>query len=771
MTTRMAGYAVLSLGLVLCAHLVASPVLGEEESKGVPVVSVTMKNNKAISEQTILSKMKTQAGEPFSQRVLDDDLKRLYATDYFLDVSIDAKPVERGIAVTVIVEEKPIIDSIVFQGNKIMNSQKLKGTMQSKANEILNHATLTQDMVEMRKLYEKKGYQKVEVNYSVAVNKSTNRAVVTVDVQEKIRIKVSKITITGNKAVKTGRIVKLLGTKPAWLFNAGAFQEETFAEDLEKIRAVYTDEGYLDVDVKPLIDYSEDGTSMFITLEITEGKKYLVGTVALRGTLVFPEKEIMKKVKLRSGKTFSLRALREDILALREFYQHHGYMNVQIEAQRNLSPETGNIDVVFVIDPKEIVYVGKIEIKGNMKTKDIVIRRELRIYPGEKFDGDKIRRSKERLYNLGFFEDLYFDTEPTAKENVQDLSVTVKESKTGEFAFGGGYSTIDEFVGFVSVTQKNFDILNFPSFMGAGQNLTVKAEVGTVRQNYLLSWTDPWILGYPYLFGFDIYRTSHSRQEKLGYGYDEIRTGSDLRLGKEFTEEIRGDAMYKLEEVKITNMDPDASADLSREQGSNLISSVSLGLGYDTRDNIYIPTHGTFVSGGIEYAGGFIGGDKNYVKASGSVSFYKSFFERIVLELKGRTGVVFPFGGSDEVPIYERWFSGGADTIRGYAERKVGPRDPGSNDPIGGEATTVGNAEVTFPLYEKIIKGAVFYDVGNTWRRTTQYFDGNFKSGVGVGVRVKTPLGPFKLDYGYPLISNYNDKKEGQFYFSISHGF
>jgi len=770
-TARAARHALFSLGVVVCALLPASPAPGQEESRGAPIVSIAVKNNKAISSQTILSKMKTQVGEPFSQRILDDDLKRLYATDYFLDVSIDAKPAERGIAVTIIVEEKPIIDSIVFQGNKIMSSPKLKGTIQSKANEILNHATLTQDMAEIRKLYEKKGYQKVEVNYSVAVNKSTNRAVVTVDVQEKIRIKVSKITIRGNKAIKTGKITKLLGTKPAWLFNAGAFQEETFAEDLEKIRALYTDEGYLDIDVKPLIDYSADGTSMFIILEIAEGRKYLVGSVALKGTLVFPEKEVMKKVHLKPGKTFSLKALREDVLALREFYQHHGYMNVQIEAQRNLNAETGNIDVAFIIDPKEIVYVGKIDIKGNVKTKDVVVRRELRIYPGEKFDGDKLRRSKERLYNLGFFEDIYFDTEPTAKENVQDLTVTVKESKTGEFAFGGGYSTIDEFVGFVSVTQRNFDILNFPTFMGAGQSIQIKAEIGTIRQNYNLSWTDPWILGYPYLFGFDIYRISHSRQEKLGYGYDEVRTGGDLRFGKEFTEEIRGDAMYRLEEVKITNIDPNASGDLSREQGSNLISSISLGLGYDTRDNIYIPTRGAFVSGGVEYAGGFIAGDKNFFKASGSVSYYKSFFQNIVLELKGRTGLVFPFSGSDEVPIYERFFSGGAETIRGYAERKVGPRDPGSNDPIGGEAMTIGNAEVTFPLYEKIIKGAVFYDVGNTWRRTTQYFDGNFKSGVGVGVRVKTPLGPFKLDYGYPLVSNFDDKREGQFYFSISHGF
>ncbi|MDD5496798.1 MAG: outer membrane protein assembly factor BamA, partial [Candidatus Omnitrophica bacterium] len=671
----------------------------------------------------------------------------------------------------IIVEEKPIIDKILFKGNTIFAANKLKSAMKVKENDILNHSALTQDMVEIRTQYEKKGYQMVEVIYGVNVDKATNRAVVTVTVDEKIRVKVVKITITGNKNIKTGRLVKVLGTKPAWLFNAGAFQDDTFKEDLERIKALYGDEGYLDAQPVPKIDYSGDGKLMYITIDIQEGKKYLAGDISFKGRLLYPEKEIRNQLKMVSGKAFSTRALREDVFNVRQYYTTRGYMKAEVNVARNLNPQTGNIDLTYEVEPKEITYVGKIDIKGNIKTKDIVIRRELRIYPGERYDGDKMRKSKERLYNLGFFEDLYFDTQPTKEENIEDLIVDVKESKTGEFSFGGGYSTVDMLVGFVEVSQRNFDIMNFPTFMGAGQDLTIKAEIGMIRQNYVVSWTDPWVLGFPFSFGFDIYRTSHSRKTNVGYGYEEIRTGGDLRLGKDFTDEIRGDMTYRLEEVKISDVADNASQDLKNETGRNWISSLLWGAVYDTRDNIYTPTRGWLVTGNFEDAGGIIGGDKNYIKATGGVAYYHLFFEKLVLELKARTGIAAPYGNSDEVPIYGRFFTGGAETIRGYGERKVSPRDPGSDDPIGGEAMLVGNAEVTFPIYEKILKGSVFYDVGNTWRRHGDYMNGGLKSGAGVGLRIKTPIGPVKLDYGYPLSSNYDDKREGQFYFSMSRGF
>jgi outer membrane protein insertion porin family len=448
-------------------------------------------------------------------------------------------------------------------------------------------------------------------------------------------------------------------------------------------------------------------------------------------------------------------------------------MNAVVDAERELNPQTGNIDITYNLDGKELVYVGKVEVRGNTKTKDVVVRRELRIYPGQKFDGDKIGRSKERLYNLGLFEDVSFDTEPTEDPNVQNLIVNVKETKTGQFSFGGGYSSIDYLVGFVEVEQKNFDIMNFPSFQGAGQDLVIRGEIGMVRQNYNISWTEPWIFGWPYLFGFDFYNSSHKRRTDIGWPYDESRTGGDLRLGKELTDNLRADGMYRLEQVRIGDIVDNASQDLMNERGTNWISSVMVGLTYDSRDNVFNTTRGFLVNATIEDAGGFIGGSKDFVKGTGTAAIYHTFLKQFTVELKGRTGLSGAYGDSNDVPIYERFFAGGANTIRGYKERSVGPRDPGSNEPIGGKALIVGNAECTFPIYEKVLKGALFYDAGNVWKSARNIFtSGSYKQGIGVGVRVKTPLGPFKLDYGWPLVKpDGGDKQEGQVYFSISRGF
>ncbi|MFA6142613.1 MAG: outer membrane protein assembly factor BamA [Candidatus Omnitrophota bacterium] len=736
------------------------------------VTAVKVKNNLAVSAETILSKVRTKAGDKFSQDVLNDDLKRLYATQYFTDVSLDVEEFNGGLAVTFIVEEKPAIEDIVFKGNKAFRPQKLKSMMKSKANEMLNLAILAQDISDIKAQYVKQGYPMADVKYTIDMNKETNKAIVTVTIDEKSRVKVSRVDIAGNKAIKTADIRKILGTKAAWIFSTGMYNEEILQEDLDRIKSLYDDIGYLDTEVKPEMDYSAGGTVLKVTFNINEGKQYKVGDIALQGNMVYPEKSIRQNIKMKAGKPFSSRELRDDAYNVRQYYYKFGYMNAIVDVDRNLNQSTGNIDVVYNIDAKEIVYVGKIEIKGNIKTRDVIVRREIRLYPGERFNGEKIRRSKERLYNLGFFENVAFDTEPTEVPNVQNMIVTVKESKTGEFSFGGGYSSVDMLIGFVEVTQRNFDIVNFPTFTGGGQSLNLKAEIGMVRNNFNIGWTDPWILGFPVLFGFDAYRTSHEKAEDVGWAYDETRTGGDLRLGKEFTDTFRGDMYYRLEQIHIANLDSNSSPDFKNEEGTNWISSLMLELTQDTRDNVFNPGRGYLVNGSIEDAGGVFCGDKDFIKGTASASYYHTFFDKFVMELRGRLGLAGPYGDSNEVPVYERFYAGGANTIRGYQERHVGPRDPGSGLPIGGEALVVCNAEVTFPVYEKVVKGAIFYDVGNVWRKAGDFSNGgSYKSGVGLGVRVKTPVGPVKVDWGYPLVKNYDDERNGEFYFSMSRGF
>ncbi|NQU95299.1 MAG: outer membrane protein assembly factor BamA [Candidatus Omnitrophica bacterium] len=743
----------------------------EESPEGKTVLDIRVKGNQAISSPTILSKIKIKTRKPFSQSVIDDDIKRLYALGYFTDVAIDVENQPDGVIVTVIVEEKPAIKEIIFEGNVKMTSRRLKKIIKSKAGDMLKLSQLSEDILEIKSFYERNGFHQVGVKYELEKDKGLNQATIKIVIDEKARVRIKRISVEGNKFVKTQKILELMETRPTWLFRRGYFNDETFENDLARIKAYYQDQGFLDISITPRFDYDEQKGVMYITLTINEGSEYRVKDVVIKGNIVFPKEDVRDRISIKPGEAFSHTKIRENLENIRALYYQKGYMNVQIGADRSVDAKAHTIDVVFIIDGKEPVYVGTIDIKGNTKTKDIVIRRELRAYPGELFDGEKMRRSKERLYNLGFFEDVYFETKPTPDPNINDLEISVKETKTGEFSFGGGYSSIDEFIGFVQITQKNFDLFNFPYFTGDGQNLSVRAELGVVRNNYDISWTEPWIFDYPLSFGIDAYHRTHYRKTHVGYGYEEIRSGGDVRLGKEFLEYVRGDLMYRIENVDISDVSDDATQDLRDEEGDNWLSSLILGVSFDNRDNIYSPTRGIFSRASIENTGGFLFGDKDFVKGYSSNSYYYSPWKKIVIEFKGRAGLATPYSNTDKVPIYERFYAGGANTIRGYLERRVGPRDPSSNDPIGGEALLVGNIEAIFPIYEKVIKAAVFYDVGNVWSKLDDFAQGGYKQGAGIGVRVRTPIGPLKLDWGYPLTDNEDDKKEGRFYFSVSHGF
>jgi outer membrane protein insertion porin family len=586
-------------------------------------------------------------------------------------------------------------------------------------------------------------------------------------------VKIRKIIIEGNQHYSQGRILKLMKTKRAWLLNSGILKEDVLTEDIERISSFYKKEGFADVKVDYAVRRDTKKPSLFITINIEEGRKYLVGDIRIEGNAALLDTDIRPKLKeCLLGKVFSQDALKQDIANIQGIYFDRGYIFARVDGVTSLNSATGRVDILYTIIENEIAYVDKIKIRGNIKTKDIVIRRELRIHPGDKFDGDKLRRSKERLQNLGFFDEISYDTESTDIPNKKDLIVDVKEAKTGSFSFGGGYSTVDQFVGFVEIEQKNFDWRNFPYFTRDGQDLRLRASFGTLSDSYSLSFTEPWIFDYPASFGFDLYKTSHQRESDVGYGYDEDRTGGDIRLGKDISEYVTASLMYRYESIDIGNIPIEATEDLKKEEGKNSISSVEFGLNYDSRDNVFNPTKGILLSGSIEGAGGFFGGDKDFLKFFGRASKYFPLFRGSALEFRLRIGLADPYGDSEEIPIYERFFAGGADTIRGYEERKIGPIDTATKDPLGGESIVIGNIEYTYPLFE-FLKAAIFFDTGNVWKKMDEVGSGNFKSSFGFGARIKTPIGPIRLDYGIPLnkAPGEEDKSSGRFHFSVSHGF
>lgn len=756
--------------LIVLFSCMAAPAFSQgATAKEIKVIRI--KDNKAVSTASILSKIKTKTGDQFSQDILNDDLKRLYNLGFFTNISIDITDYENGVEVTFIVDEKPLLKKINFKGNEGINSNKLKQEMSSKEGEMFDAAKMAQDITTLKSFYEKKGFHRAAMDYTTAADKKENTVTVNVEVVERKTVKIKHVFFEGNENYPDRKILGLITTRADALFSSGYFKEDVFSEDLEKITAFYQREGYLDIKLDSRSEYYNENRNMDITILIEEGKKYLVGDIFVKNNKVFAGEEISDLLDMTRNRPFSQEGMRMDVISIQELYYNHGYIMCRVYPEPVVDKDTGRIDISYTLDENGLIYVNKIDIVGNTKTKDAVIRRELKIYPGEPFNGQKIKRSKERLYNLGYFEDVAFDTNKTDDSTKRDLLVDVKETKTGEFSFGGGYSSIDKLIGFVSVSQRNFDLLNFPAFTGGGQNIALRGEFGFVRTNYMLSWTDPWIFGFPYSFGFDLYRTTHERERDIGYGWEEERWGGNARLGKEFTDWLRADLIYRLDRVKISDMPDDVAFDIRQEEGSNYLSSLGGYLTFDTRDNVFNPTKGVIVSGGIEDAGGAFLGDYDFIKYTGRASYYLSFVERFVLELKARAGMVGDYGDSDHVPIYERFYAGGASTIRGYRERGVGPQDPVTSDPIGGESFLVGNAELTFPVYKDVLKGAVFYDIGNVWEDMGDLGQGGYKYSGGVGIRVKTPIGPVKVDWGYPLKKILGQDQKGRFHFSVSHGF
>lgn len=790
-----------TLLIILAAFFIFSFNLFAEEAKTPakeePVKLVTaleVKGNKAISTNTIISKMKTRVGSPYQENVTSDDLKRLYLLNFFSDIKIDTESYNEGIKVIVTVTERPMIEKISFSGIQriTMKDEKLKLQLKSREGQYLDYPTLTEDVGVIKKMYEKMGFNAAQIDYKIVTNAETDKVNVNFNVVEGSRVRIKDIITEGNKAFTQGRILKLLKTKRAWFFNAGVLKEDVLKEDVQRVKAFYSNNGYIDVVVNSEVKSDpQKPYLLYVYIKIIEGNKYLVGNVVIQGNKDVPEKEIlMRLTECVPGKVFSDDAMKQDVANIQGLYFDKGYISAQVQNTTSLNKETYRVDILYNIIENQVTFVDKIKIRGNIKTRDMVIRRELRIHPGDKFDGEKLRRSKERLQNLGFFENVSYDTEEAQAQapDQKNLIVDVKESKTGSFSFGGGYSTVDSLVGFLEVEQKNFDWRNWPYFTGAGQNLKLRASIGSITSGYELSFTEPWLFDYPVSFGFDAYRRTHKKDTDVGYGYDEKITGGDIRLGKELTEYLRTDLEYRLDAINITNIDA-RDTYLQQDSGDTTISSLTSSLTFNNRDNAFEPRKGNLISGSVEVAGGPLLGSRNYWKFFSRASHYFPMPRNASLEIRGRIGLADKYGDSDPIPVYERFFAGGAYSIRGYEERSVGPVD-NSGNPVGGSSMLVGNIEYLYPIFS-FLKIAAFCDVGNVWEKigdigsskNFSYSDstgnveiansGGFKTGVGLGFRIKTPVGPVMLDYGIPMnkASGKTSKGNGRFHFSVSNSF
>ncbi len=758
--------------LTLGAWLAPMPLCAEE---GERVVQLDVSGNKTVAKETVLAHVETKPGSPYQASVVSEDIRRLFGLGYFTDVRADVAPVEGGMRLTFVVKEKPTASAITVEGNRFLKGQKLLELFGISKGDMVDPRKLKEGIAQVKAEYARKGFAQADAVTRVETNERENTAQVYVLVDEGPQTRISRVLVEGNQAFPDNRLRKVMKTKRRGWWGTGVYSEQVLDEDVERLRAFYQQHGYQDVTVSHAVYRDPTGRGLVAHVTIDEGPQHHVGQIRLTGVVLFPEQEVLQRLLLTPGSVYNPERLRDDLRAIKQYYGDRGYIHAEVTPDPQWDKATGHVTLMYHVNEDERYYVNRVDIQGNLRTKDTVIRRELRIHPGEPFDGGNIRRSIDRLYNLGYFEEVEVETDPTDRPKREDLVVQVKEAKTGSFSFGGGFSSVDRLVGLVELEQRNFDLLGWPHLTGAGQDVRFRVEIGTVRRYFDLSFTEPWMLGHPFSFGVDAFNRTRLRSSTLGLGFEEERRGGGIRLGKEFTDRLRGGVSYQWFRTEISDVIEVASTDLKAEQGSSDVSVGGLSFTYDARDNRFDPSKGYYVFSSADLAGGMFLADRDFYRVEAGASGYWSHAGRFVFESRVRGGIVNEYGDTAEVPIFERFFAGGSTTIRGFRERRVGPRDPFSNDPIGGEATFVGTVEEVLTLVsdEKgrpMVRASVFYDVGNVWRRVGD-FGTSFKSGTGVGARVNTPIGPLRLDVGLPISDVGDEKRKPRFHFNISRSF
>jgi outer membrane protein insertion porin family len=725
------------------------------------VAEVVITGNKRIEADAIKRIIKTKKGDTYSAKHIRDDVKSIHKMGYFDDVRVEAVSTPEGKVVTFRVAELDTIRNIRFRGNKKFDDEKLQEMVHIRRGSVLNVNTLRGDLKEIEKLYKQKGYHHVEVTYEIKPVEE-NHADVDFVIEEGDKVFVKAISFEGNRAYDDDTLKDLMKTEEkgflSWLTSSGDLDREVLDQDISKIAAYYHNHGYIQARVaEPQITY--EGERIHIAIKVEEGPQFKVGKVDLEGDLIHP-KEVLLKMGIRINKeeVYNREVIREDILALGDIYSASGYAYPDISPRIDQDLKAFKADVTYVIHKGPLVYFEKIIIAGNTKTRDKVIRRELAVHEQELFSGKRLKRGARNLYRLDFFEDVKINNTKGSADDKMILKIDVTEKPTGAFSFGGGYSSVDDVFGMASISQRNF--------LGRGQLLNLRAQVGGRTTNYTFSFTEPWVFDTRLTAGFDLYNWSRDYDT-----YDKESVGGTLRGSYPIFDYTRLSLSYNYDESDITNLSYDASSAIRDLEGSNVANTVTSILQRDSRDRVFQTTRGSDNSITVEHAGTPFGGDIGFTKYVGDSGWYFPLFWGTVGMLHGRVGFIHGDPVGDE-PVWERFYLGGMGSVRGYEWRDISPRDPETGDEIGGNKMLQFNVEFLFPIIKKAgLQGVLFYDTGNAYDNGEDLELGVLRRSVGYGVRWYSPMGPIRMEYGYILDDEQGQKGEGGWEFTMGSAF
>jgi outer membrane protein insertion porin family len=728
--------------------------------------------NHRIEAAAIMTAIKLKSGDKLSEEKIDDDIQSIFRLGFFTDVKAEKSSTEKGLVITYRVTEKPVVRDILIIGNKALSSEKIKEALDIKPNSIYSSKGLLTSIAKIKKLFTDEGYSQAEIE-PVQESISQYEIKLTLKITEGDKILIREIRFEGNKAFTASKLKGLMETKEkwwlSWLTSAGVYKEDVLKNDMLLLTEHYMNNGYINFKVaEPDVELTADRKALLVSILLTEGGQFTTGKIDFKGDILGTKEELARRLKMKTGDVFSRGALRQEIFSLTDFYADKGYAFANVNPLTTMNNDKKFIDIVFDFEKGEKVYIDRINIAGNTKTRDKVIRREMRVTEGELYSATGIKKSKQNMMNLGFFEEAVIATAKGSSDNKLNLDVNVKEKSTGTFSIGGGYSSLDGFVAQGSIQQANL--------LGLGLKANASASLGGSSSSYSLGLTEPHFLDTNWSIGGDLYRSEREYTD-----YNKTATGGDIKAGYQLSDTLSTFLLYKYE---ITDIFNESFALLESKRlypdimttSDSTTSAVTVSLSRNTTDYRLDPSTGMTNSLSLEYAG--LGGTNKFLRTIAQTAQFLPVGFGSVFMVRGTVGHIAEMGAP--IPIDEKFYLGGISTVRGYAGRTISPYviiphyDPitgikNNEDEayIGGDTEAYFNAEYTFPIIKEAgVKGVLFYDIGNAADGVSDTFS-DLLASYGFGIRWFSPVGPLRLEYGIPLNARDGIDKSGKIEFSI----
>jgi outer membrane protein insertion porin family len=732
------------------------------------ISNVSIAGLQNVKPRSVLSVVNLRKGKCYSSNAAKEDVRSILETGYFDNAEVHFNSI--GGNLTFVVVEKPYIKRIVFNGNLEFSDRKLKRESVLKERNYYDFSKLEEAKENISALYRDKGYVDCKIEAYPVIDVDTNKMTITFLIIENNKIVIEEIKIEGIVFFKEKEILKLMKTSLGKIF-----KEDTYQADLKLIEMFYKNSGFMDYKfISSSVVYNDARTKMFLTLNISEGSRYKVGSIAYDGNYVVDNKEIEKTIKFKTAQIFSQNKITETMNAIYSFYYDRGCLGAEIVPHFNKDLDGGIVDVNLSIKENSVLYVKNIYIDGLILTNDKVVRRELLVNPGEVLTDKKLLKSIEKIYNLGFVDNVEYQVLATDKPGIVDLTIFITERDSGTITGGFGYSLDDKFGISTQIQHINM--------FGLGQKLSLCCESSKKRKNYEIGWTEPWVFNRNVSLTLNAFYIRKDRDyvssvvgdvvSEDDNAYKEDRIGFAVKTGSRINDYVSLFLGYNYEYVKLSDVGLSVKAeieknfDLSRDKASSVfIQSV-----YDSRDYVFNPSRGSVHIADLNLASSFLGGNVDFVKGTIKSTWFFPIFWKFVLSVNLQSGAIIPYGGQLSIPVYNRFYLGGSDTVRGYAfKTEIGPKN-------GGTIMGFMNIEYKFPIFfdkeRELIQGIIFYDIGGSWENYNDInliFGSerkNIRSGIGFEMKFMTPMFPLKFGWGYGL-NHKKEEKVSRFYFSI----